>query len=248
MKRNRFLDRVLLFLALLATTAISLTAQTEPSGGIRGRVLDHEGRPVFGAIVQTSRQPGFGTETELTVARTESNGDGSFELAGLNPGIYRLCVQQMGSALLDPCEWSDAPVTVQLNAGGLLQGIDVPVVFGELLRIAIDDPQETLKAEETDTKRKSSFLYVAIRSRAGNLRKAVLLRTTTTGYELGVPVPKDQDAQLFVAGHNVLIRDKENRLLPVAGETVQVSRESIAGGPSTARIEIQLSRPTDVVR
>jgi hypothetical protein len=237
---SRIAHSLLLLMAFAAIGAI-LSAQTEPSGAIRGRVVDSEGRPVFGAMVQTSRQPGFGTETELTVARAETSGDGSFELTGLNPGIYRLCVQQMGSALLDPCEWSDAPVTVQLNAGGLLQGIDVPVEFGTLLRIAIDDPQETLKAEEADTKRKTSFLYVAIRSRSGNLRKAMLLRTTTTGYELGTAVPNGQDAQLFIAGSNVRLNDKDNRNLPESGEVITVPKQVIPG-TSTDPLRFGLSR------
>lgn len=224
----RIAHSLLLLVAFSATSGILYAQANEPTGIIRGRVLDGEGRPVFGAIVQTSRQPGFGTDTELTVARAETSGDGSFELTELNPGIYRLCVQQMGSALLDPCEWSDAPATVQLSAGGLMQGIDVPVEFGTLLRIAIDDPHETLKAEEADTKRKTSFLYVAIRSRAGNLRKAMLLRTTTTGYELGVAVPRDQDADLFVAGHNLVLKDKDNRDLPEMGQTIQVPKQDIA--------------------
>lgn len=241
MKLNSLLSRSFSVLAIFATLGGILSAQTAPSGVIRGRILDGEGRLVFGAIVQTSRQPGFGAETELTVARAESSADGNFELTGLNPGIYRLCVQQMGSALLDPCEWSDTPVTVQLNAGGLLQGIDVPVEFGVLLRIAIDDPQETLKAEEADTKRKTSFVYVAIRSRAGNLRKAALLRTTTTGYELGTAVPKDQDAQLFVAGNNLLLKDKDDRSLPESGEVITVPKQVIPG-TSTDPLRFGLSR------
>jgi hypothetical protein len=241
MKHISRIAHSLLLLTAFAAIGANLSAQTEPSGAIRGRVVDSEGRPVFGAMVQTSRQPGFGTETELTVARAESSGDGSFDLTGLNPGIYRLCVQQMGSALLDPCEWSDAPVTVQLNAGGLMQGIDVPVEFGTLLRIAIDDPQETLKAEEADTKRKTSFLYVAIRSRAGNLRKAMLLRTTTTGYELGTAVPNGQDAHLFIAGSNVRLNDKDNRSLPESGEVITVPKQVIPG-TSTDPLRFGLSR------
>jgi len=245
MKHISRIAHSLLLLMAFAAIGANLSAQTEPSGAIQGRVVDSEGRPVFGAMVQTSRQPGFGAETELTVARADTSGDGSFDLTGLNPGIYRLCAQQMGSALLDPCEWCDAPVTVQLNAGGLLQGVDVPVEFGTLLRIAIDDPQETLKAEEADTKRKTSFLYVAIRSRAGNLRKAMLLRTTATGYELGVAVPRDQDADLFVAGHNLALKGNDNRELPEMGQTIQIPKQAIAEAQANP-LRFGLARKTQV--
>lgn len=244
MKRILLIARRLPALAIPVLTGAALFAQTEVSGSIRGRVLDEQGRPVYGAVVQTSRQPGLAAESALTVAQGESKGDGSFELTGLNPGIYRLCVQQMGSALLDPCEWSETPVTVQLSRGGVLEGVDVRVEFGEMLRIAIEDPQETLKAEEAATKRKTSFLYVAIRSRAGNLRRARLLRTTAGGYELGVAAPKDREAQLFVAGHNLTLKDGLGRRLRETGETITLPKQPMPGaGMNLLRLEPAKGEP-----
>ncbi len=221
--------RTLVASGLLLTAAAWLGAQEGPTGVIRGRVLDGNGQAVFGATIQTARIPGLANEAPLTTARAETASDGSFELAKLGEGLYQLCVQHISGTILDPCDWAENPVTVQLNAGGLLEGLTVEVRQAALLRVAIDDPQEVLKAEEEGSKRKLSFLYVAVRTPRGGMRKARLLRTTASGYELGVPVPEGEDAQLFVAGHNLEMKDKDNRDLPDMGQVIEVPKAEVVG-------------------
>ncbi len=68
----------LLSLPALFLLAIALPAVAEDTGSIRGYVRDAAGRPLAGVFIVVT-----GTATE-----TVSEGDGSFEVAGLEPGSH----------------------------------------------------------------------------------------------------------------------------------------------------------------
>lgn len=110
---------------------------------VHGRVIDATGNPVMGVAIFTSRIDAP-TGSPLTIGRETTGIDGYFSLSGLAPATYRLCLDPQGKQYLDPCEWSEAPVTVQLERNGLIRGIDVPVEEADIVSIEVEDQADTL--------------------------------------------------------------------------------------------------------
>jgi Carboxypeptidase regulatory-like domain len=94
-------------IALLAVTAA--IGQTG-TGSIQGTIVDAKTlKPVPAALVMASRSgaPPF-------TKNTKSGGDGAFQIQGLTPGNYLVCVQASGDQYLNPCEWNGTPAGVTL--------------------------------------------------------------------------------------------------------------------------------------
>jgi len=103
---------------------------------VGGRVLDTAGLPVAGVSVRGSPPPGllsFGSNFDtMLYPVTASATDGSFQLAGFEPGKVRLQFQDAGHALLTlDVEAGRLDVEVRLQARATLSGIVVSLVDGE---------------------------------------------------------------------------------------------------------------------
>ena len=98
---------------------------------LRGSILDPQGRPVPGAQVRLTEEK-TGAEREV-----KSNGAGLYEVAGLQPGGYRLVVDSGGFAqaaqALDLEVGQQATIDVQLRVGSATQTVSVSAT-GELLQ------------------------------------------------------------------------------------------------------------------
>src|SRR5215470_13196417 len=82
---------ILMFLAfcLLGFAALTAFAQDiQTKGSLKGTVTDPGGAVVAGATVTIT-----GAATDRTVT---TNGDGAFEVTNLNPGIYKVHIEQKG--------------------------------------------------------------------------------------------------------------------------------------------------------
>ena len=92
MKEYNKMKKILLFsltLCLFSFTALSAMAQDiQTKGSIRGAVTDANGAVVVGANVKVTGPTGERTTT--------TNSDGTYEVANLNPGIYKVRIEQSG--------------------------------------------------------------------------------------------------------------------------------------------------------
>jgi Carboxypeptidase regulatory-like domain len=133
----------------LADVVIKMT----PTGVIAGRILDQDGEPIRGAVVQAMQYANVGGKPQLrNVEQVQSKDKGEYRLFGLRPGSYRLQVQ--GQVMR--AGWTDGPevrgqrvalgyastffpstpdatraVPVELHAGAELRGFDITVGIAE---------------------------------------------------------------------------------------------------------------------
>jgi hypothetical protein len=116
-------------LDLLASLERRLTVALGPPHGplgeparISGRVLAREGGPLPGALVVADREPAFGPGA--AVAQVAAGADGSFDLAGLDPGRYRLTARAEGRApgVARGVAAGRRDVVLELAEGGRLRG------------------------------------------------------------------------------------------------------------------------------
>lgn len=224
---------------LAAALACAAAMAQEKGATLRGRVVDEAGTGAFGAVVQPAQVATETSQPRGVTARAQTDIDGNFALEGVAPGRYRLCVQKLGSELLDPCEWAapgakaNAAVEVDVSGSGEQAGIVVAVAMGELLRVAVEDPQSARTLLSKDGARRATVLYLAVRGPQGT-RRLPLLRETATGAEYATAVPKGQDVEVFVAGVNLEIAAKagaDDAARPVAarGNVIAISQAARAG-------------------
>lgn len=230
--------RARLLVAAMVLACATATAQ-EKGATLRGRVVDEAGAGVFGAVVQPAQVATDTSQPRGVAARAQTDIDGNFALEGVGPGRYRLCVQKLGSELLDPCEWAtpgakaNAAVEVDVSGSGEQAGIVVAVAMGELLRVAVEDPQSARTLLSKDGARRTTVLYLAVRGPQGT-RRLPLLRETAEGAEYATAVPKGQDVEVFVAGVNLEIAAKAgvgDAARPVAarGNVIAISQAARTG-------------------
>lgn len=169
---------------------------------LNGRVLDAEGKPVMGVTVFTSRIDAQ-TDAPLTVGRERTGIDGYFSFSGLAPATYRLCIDPEGKQYLDPCEWSEEPVTVQLERNGLIQNLEVLVEDAGIVTIEVEDQADVLgkfaRAEAarirtetgsaTATPKAQGALILGLRTRTGNLSMARLAAVDKETKKLRYRIP-----------------------------------------------------------
>lgn len=108
--------RFLPFLLVLAQCALAAGAQETPQGVIRGRVLDEQGQPLAGAVIQI-RYRNSGNEIRVSTGE-----DGRFRHRNLSLGRYDLAVIRDGETLWKfPLRLTlvQANVQVELDIGKL---------------------------------------------------------------------------------------------------------------------------------
>ncbi len=122
-KLRKGITSVLTALVLLASAPIAAFAQATSTGTITGVVKDQSGAVVAGATVKA-------TNVATGVTRTTTTGDaGSYELAQLPPGDYRL----------------------EIEASGFAKYIQEPVTVNVLSRVTIDPEMKPAGATEQVT-------------------------------------------------------------------------------------------------
>lgn len=251
-------------LLLVVVLARGLSAQESAGSGnfsfrppprdgavIHGIVINPAGNPVFGVDVISSRIDAPSPATSLTVARATSRLDGNFSLTGLNPGTYRLCVDPMGKEFLDPCEWSESPVTVQVEENGVVQNLEVFLEAAEMVTLEVDDQADTLgkltdRSVGSETQSKpEGILILGLRTRTGNLSRARIATANKQTKKLRyiVPAPKDEDLEVMLMPVGVDVKDQADRAMPERGALLRISKEAKAEKPSgEAVIAVTLAR------
>ena len=177
-----------LILSLAMHVAMAQLVAT-PSASIAGTLMDGKTlKPVPAALVIADRAsaPPF-------TRNTKSGADGAFQIQGLVPGNYSICVQATNEQYLDPCLWGTNPVGVSLIAGQASTGISMKLTAASVLTVQVNDGQKVLKQLTKDGRRPDLSVGVwAPRglyhpARAESSAAPVVGTQSATTYRLAVP-------------------------------------------------------------
>ena len=125
------MTRRIAYVVLCFVIALSVAYAQSNYAVLRGSILDPQGRPIAGARIRLTEDK-TGAEREVV-----ANVAGLYEIAGLQPGGYKLLVESSGfeqaTQSLDLEVGQQATVDVQMHVGSDSQTVTVPA-SGELLR------------------------------------------------------------------------------------------------------------------
>jgi hypothetical protein len=193
----------------------------QSTGSISGIVKDDTGQPVAGGYAVAS--PAGPSATPLTyTAMTSAKGE--FNLTGMQPGKYSICVQVPGGAHLDPCRWSSA-VQVTVGAGQAVSNQAIGVTKGSVLQVRIDDPNKLLATSGPGDLLVGVFLPSAL------FEPLRLVASDASGRTYQTAIPFDTSVRLSVTSAHLALADaKGAKLTPVTAS----SGGSTAGSPGAS--------------
>ena len=201
-------------IALLALTAAM--GQTGV-GSIQGTIVDAKTlKPVPASLVIASRAGGA-----PFTRNTKSGADGAYQIQGLTPGNYLVCVQVSGDQYLNPCEWNGSPGAVTLGSGQAATGIKIALTPASVLKVQVNDAQKALSQVTKDGRRPD--LNVGVWGPRGIYypARAVSSPTGTAGpeasiptYSYRLPVPRDTALNFYIASHDLKLGDANGAALP----------------------------------
>lgn len=206
----------ILFLAVPVAIGQIAIGQIE-TASITGTVLDAKTqKPVPAALVIASRAgaPPF-------TRNTKSGGDGAYQIQGLTPGNYLVCVQASGDQYLNPCEWNGSPAGVTLVLGKPATGIKIALTPASLLNVQVKDSQKALSQPTKDGRRLD--LSIGVWGPGGRYypARAVSAPTATGGPEANAPAysyqlaaPRDIALKLHVSSRGLKLGDANGVALP----------------------------------
>jgi hypothetical protein len=191
---------------LILLLAVPVAMGQTGTASIAGTILDAQTlKPVPAALVLAvkSGAPPF-------ARNTRSGGDGAFQVQGLVPGTYSLCVQSQGIEYLDPCQWNGNPTTVTL-VSGQAAAVSLRVIAASVLNIQVTDAQQVLSRTTRDGRRPElsvgvfgpNGLYYPARASGspagpGSLQSGVV-------FQIGIP--RDRALKLYVASRDLMLGD-----------------------------------------
>jgi protocatechuate 3,4-dioxygenase beta subunit len=209
-----------------------------PENGIRGVVVDEEGKPVTGAAV-TAAQAGkgsskitdFGSAMESFGGQSFTDDEGRFSLQDLKAGDYDLRVQAQGygTELLERVAAQAAGPEARIV---LRKGIEVTVqvvgpdgapVQGAALFLEDDQGREISNLSQFDAVRTGQDGRAVLRAPAGNLRFEAAARGFAPG-EAASPVPASGDVVIRLrkgAAVKVAVKGADGAAVQGAGVEVQ---------------------------
>ena len=206
-----------IFVFLLVVCAAPAQTGTVGSGSITGTVVDAKTlKPVPAALVSASR-----TGAPPFTRNTKSGGDGAYQIQGLTPGNYLVCVQAPSDEYLNPCDWDGGAAGVTLAAGQAAAGIKLALTPASILGIDVKDAQKALSGLTKDGRRPD--LSIGVWGPRGLYYPARLVRTSndTPGpqgvvstYSYRLAVPRDTALKLHVASRDVKLGDANGAALP----------------------------------
>ncbi len=212
--------------------ASALTAQT---ARITGTVTDERGAPLSGARVSASLKaspkpvalvPGRPPAFMPVQAKSDSGTNGEFQIEGLLPGLYRLCVQKPGG-YLDPCLWADQPVTVELDDGATVSGAAVVARKGGTVTVRVQDPTGTLAANPA-----ASDLRVGVHNGNSPLIPALPTNRDANGQTLSVVVPQGKSVTLVVSSAKLALADATGAALKDGENQIVIPAANIPVTPA----------------
>jgi hypothetical protein len=211
-------------LVCLCFNAASMFAQA--GGSLAGSVSDEGVRPIAGAVVIANRA-GLPAATGSAI----SAADGTFQVNGLPAGSYAVCVQVPGGGFVDACQWS-SPLTVAVNAGQPVVGLQFPLKRGAILQVRLNDPGQLLLAASPVTKTVPHVL-LGVQTPRGLLLPVTLVARDATGTTHAVTIPFDTAVNFTIFGDHVSLTDQTGAPAGLGGSTVAVTLPSVSNAPVT---------------
>jgi hypothetical protein len=202
---------------LLLPAAFGQTA----TSSIAGSVFDAATKKPIPAAWVTAIRSGL---PPLSV-NTKSGGAGEFQIQGLAPGTYSLCVQTPDQEYLDPCQWNGSPMTVTLTSGQAAAGISLSLAGASVLNIQIQDAQKVLSQRTRDGRRPE--LSVGVWGPSGLYYPARALAASGAGgmgqegLSYQVAVPRGLALRLHVVSRDLQLADSAGKAL--AGNVSQLA-------------------------
>ncbi len=212
---------IFLFSTLLSGQTPAPTTAT--SATVSGFIKESNNTPAPGVFVLASR-----ISSPIATFRATTKADGSFQLAAVKPGAYRLCIQSAAQIYLDPCEWSRRPTefVVKQSATALNAGIIV-VSRAISVTIHLDDPTQALQPATSASSAVSlPHVMLGIVSPGGVFRPAVITAKTATTRDHSIAIPADTPVNLMVTPHLVALNDSTGKPIAATGATVPLLHAS----------------------
>jgi hypothetical protein len=209
------------FSTVFLIAGMYLNAQTG-TGLIQGRVIDSTGKSVPTALISAIRR---GLPPASQSAQASSGG--TFSITKLTPGTYTVCVQVPGGGYLDPCDWTEAPLTLTLADGQTSAGNTVTLRSGSVVHITILDPNGLISQKTA-----SGFnphLMVGIEYR-GAFHPARVAANAAGRTEFQVTIPQDNLVTLHVGSQSLALADSHGTAL--GGNAAAVEFQHATGDPS----------------
>ena len=232
-------------ITFLAVAAMAI-GQT---GRISGTVIDDSGAPIAGATVTAglwgsvppgTRGPGGLPSFLPFPPKAPTGADGSFEIDALAPATYGLCVDKLGSAVLNPCLWGDQPVLRTLTAGGAVTGVSLVARKGVFLTIRVLDPNELLvRNPKSDDVRIGTY--------QGNSRfiPALVSGGDMKGKTMSLLVPAGQPVNISVSSATYALADATGKALGTGMAQIPVPSTALASATdkvsATPAVTIQVT-------
>ncbi len=204
--------KYILILSLAMHAAMAQLVATR-AASLAGTVVDAKTlKPVPAALVIANRAgaPPF-------TRNTRSGGDGAFQIPGLLPGNYSICVQATNDRYLDPCEWGTNATGISLIAGQASAGFLLKITAASVLTVQVSDGQKVLKQLTKDGRRPD--LNVGVWAANGMYHPAkagspvaVTGSQSVTTYRLAVP--RDTALNFYIASRDLKLGDAKGLALP----------------------------------
>ena len=207
----------------LLAGAYSLHAQSKPdlatavaTGQVQGKAvstasLSVAALPVNGVTITAVRV----SPNPVVTVQTTSAKDGTFTIGTLPTGRYNICLTDKSGTYLDPCQWLDAGVTVDVVNGSITSGVNLRVPVASVLQVRVNNLSNALSAKPSD-----AFLphvLVAVRDATGAVHPAVETTHDPTGISYTVRIPFDSPLRLQVLSKQVTLETTNHVPVPAQG-------------------------------
>ncbi len=200
------------------------------TASIAGTVLDAKTlKPIPAALVMAVR-----SDLPPLSRNTRSGGDGAFQIQGLPPGEYSLCVQAPDDRYLEPGQWSGSPTAITLVSGQAAGGVSLRVTAASVVNIQVRDAQKVLSQMTRDGNRPEltlgvwgpNGLYYPAHVSGGASAAGAL----PGGFAYRIAVPRDTALKLSIASRDLKLGDALGAALP--GNTSEQAFQHVTGDPN----------------
>jgi hypothetical protein len=204
-------------------TLVAQTPVTQSVGSLAGTVVGDDGKVLAAAVTanRTGQPPASG--------RAMSGADGTFTIANLPAGTYRLCAAVKGRGYLDPCAWSPIATTVQVGAGQAVTGFRLIVKKGATVQVRLNDAAGVLSAvavPNQPTIQVTPHVLIGVVTPRGLFTPLVVTSKDATGRTHEGTIPLNAPVRLEISGSGVAITDAAGAKVDANGSAVTVQQSS----------------------
>ena len=177
----------------------AMECAAQVGGTIRGTIVDERtGRGISGAkLYAVTLVPRVSSTAEVT-----AGGDGSFVLAGVGAGSYKLCASA-GGTYAPGCFWMDRTTdVVAVNWGQTVAGVVVRLKRGSRFTVRVDDAGGALRRREVG---KVIDMVLVVGDGRGNEQLLTVTRRNAAFSESEAVIPEDVGLTLTARAYGAAV-------------------------------------------